>query len=1025
MPTITRNAPLYFTPPPSPVNKRPHSSGSKKLERLTGKARQDFLKNLRADTKPCVIKIQPNDQDLGNDLERFRDSKDFSVLIKNTIEALYTLQNLTRDFLGADQEKKLQNALGTMLNKMQVPKAKNPWFNHQSPFDQKKPRFYSLNEVLHAYQDTCRDIQILGKLLNAAMEEQLGLTKQEAQNEITPFLSEFPELISVCGAGSLNNIKDQLANLEQQLLPGSFPEQFDRQTEKVIERQIQEILSVLFSNDQYHAIQEIHRVKAIRWFATQWFDLPETSIENDIYSHIFSKKLSLPENQPILDLIREQLLIQEQNTFSPEKICLDLALDYTDRFKAHLRSAGVNPEHIPYNSPEIGTAIGLLSNEFGRPPEQYIFQDADRPDYSRCVTNRPRLLSAWFFHTLKNTHPKVHDKIMQQMVEVTSTTQHNLNNLTSSRTQPARSTCVHQIGEIRWTKASDPLQGYAECLTTAHLSTQWLNTKLDPLQFNCDSFNILMEAIVNTSNYILQSAPPDKEILASFNRTLQTPALVDIDLHNLLSLPLHFINSDEKFMANATAYFATLDQPTNHKVLKIIFDDDFFNFISKRPEDGKIALVHVAINLLKQHPELLCKENPFAVKLLKKLFTNKFIRTQEMAQHKKLMEWAIHEGHTALIKLVIETYKTERSRYETRDILNGFFSPALSTAQKTTTIFHQWPNHLNKLRTSALGVACISNNLSLLKTLLDEGLDPNKADAYGYTPLSYAAAYGSKEMVEFLMQRGAHPRGNVDPTQPVNIPPVVAASMAERIDIVETLVQQHKADINQTCAHNDMTALHTAYLSGNVVLVKKLYELGAEHGSKARLFESPSHSTKRTPFEMLTRALKHNLDHDSKISRTQENMELAQLYVLHHIRHGIPFDNTELMHGYPLVHALSYQQNTQALKTLFDSIADQPEMKALLLNGRNSWISNRKTPLMVAAQNGALETAEYLISHPETDLLMIDSKGRTALDIAKASGQPDLVDLLSQHVRIKQNPFPSDVRLRAKSATVFSRFRRV
>lgn len=1017
-PITTRTSPPYFTAPSSPVAERLHFNENTKPKRLSGKARQQFLEKLRDDIKPCVIKIQANHLDLEKDLENFRNSQEFSVLINNTTKALYTLQDLTRDLLGQDQEQKLQEAIGTMLNKMQVPKAKNPWFDHQSQFNQERPILYSQNEVLHAYQNTCREIQILEKLLKAALEEQLGLTKQEAQKEIKPFLSELPALISVCGAGSLINIQDQLANLQHQLLPGSLAEQFDRQTEKVLEQRIQKILAKQYAADPYHAIQEIHRVKAIRYLASQWFDLPEISIDNDIYALGYALDLFSPENRPVLSTIKETLLALEESNFSPEKICLDLALDYTDRFKTHLRSQGVDPEKIPYNSPAIRTAIDLLENAFARPPEQYIFQEVDRSDYSRCAANRPVLLSAWFFHSLKNTHSKIQQKISQ--MGITSSRQANHNNRTSNRIQPAQNDLVFEIGELRWANSPDPLLGKAEYLTTLHLSEQWQDEHLDPSRIKAQSFNILMEAIFNTANYVLQSTNPDAKVVASFNRARQ--ALAQLGIHDIIKLPLHFIDQDEKFMANAIAHFASLDHPENDILIKFCVDDEIKTLISQDPTEGKKLLVGQAIHDLLAYPELLSKENPFAVKLLSTLFTNKFIRTYEMSRFETLMGWAIHTGHTDLVKLVIETYKTKKSPYEAKEILNGSFMPPLTTAQRTTTIFHQWPTLLERLRTSALGVACISNNLSLLKALLEERLPPNKADSYGHTPLSYAAAYGSKEMVEYLIQHGAHPFGHSNPTQTVNIPPVVAASMAERIDIVETLVQ-HQADINQTSANNDMTALHTAYLSGNVGLVKKLYELGAKHGSKARLFESSSRSPKRTAFEMLTHVIKNNLDSHSKISRTKENIKLAQVYVLHHIQHGIPFDNTELMHGYPLVHALSHQQNTQALKMLFDSIAEQPELKASLLNGRNSWISNKKTPLMVAAQNGALETAEYLISHPETDLLMTDSKGRTALEIAKAAGQTAMVELLSRQVRIQHDPVRAALLNRAKSTSMFGRFR--
>jgi ankyrin repeat protein len=989
-------------------------------KRLTGEERQKFLDHLRASTHQYTVPLFMGNKVRSTDIQAFQQTTAFSILITETTDTLKMILNLTYEVLGQKKGEALQKALGTMLNRMQVPKSKNPWFYSQDTYNQRDSHPYSMDEILHAYENTCHEIQILGKLIHAAVEGRLGITTLEAKKEISPFLEELPTLISVCGAGSLINIQDTLNNLQQQLLPGSIHEQFDLKTEKIVMDLIQDTLRSMFQNDPSHPINEIHRVSTVRYMAGELLDIKKTSIKNDIYATGFLSELNSPDAIREKSIIQNEILTTIRSAIYPEKICTYLAQDYIERIKEHIKSQGIDVKRIPYTSDSIKKAMELLDNEYGHPPENYLLEDVERKDYSKCITNSHVLLATWFLHTLSDHKQSISDTLrtIQEKTTKTQTINHHHQKLGTISTDVSDK--VYQTNFLVWANAKNPKSGHAEKLRVENLSEEFIKNHIERKIKEKNTFDIFAEAVINTSSYIINSDEVEKDAINSLKTILNLESLKELGLSNLSKIPIHLMSTEDKITGVFMSHLAGLDSPEKSPLTKIIIDESNLTNLSGKEEELKKGIIDFTINMLESNPELASHENIFALDLMKKLFINKFHRTGEMQKYNKLIEWAIHKNNTNIIDLTIKAYKEYRPIDEVQDTLNRPFSVRLTESQKKNVIFHEWPEQLKNLRTSALGAACITNNLSLLKVLLKEKLNPNTEDVNGYTPLSYAAAYGSKEMVEYLIQNGARLDG-------ANIPPILAATIAERIDIIETL-SKNKANINQPNTKNQLTALHVSYITGNIGMAKKLYEMGAQHGQKARLFNMPSDSSKRTAFEMVEHALKKDRNCHSKIHRAERNIKLAQMYVFHHIQHGIPFDNKILMHGYPLVHALTYQQNTEALKMVFDSLSTQPEQKEMLLNARSSWASHKKTPLMVAAKQGALEVAEYLISQPETDLLLTDRKGRTALEIARKFDNSAIVELLSRKIRVtppvQQTGLLQQIRSLSQGSALFGRFRR-
>jgi ankyrin repeat protein len=65
----------------------------------------------------------------------------------------------------------------------------------------------------------------------------------------------------------------------------------------------------------------------------------------------------------------------------------------------------------------------------------------------------------------------------------------------------------------------------------------------------------------------------------------------------------------------------------------------------------------------------------------------------------------------------------------------------------------------NALGDNALHCVCVWNDLAAAKLLVENGINVNQPGEHGFTPLRMAAAFGSSELVSYLLANGADPAG--------------------------------------------------------------------------------------------------------------------------------------------------------------------------------------------------------------------------------------------------------------------------
>jgi len=111
-------------------------------------------------------------------------------------------------------------------------------------------------------------------------------------------------------------------------------------------------------------------------------------------------------------------------------------------------------------------------------------------------------------------------------------------------------------------------------------------------------------------------------------------------------------------------------------------------------------------------------------------------------------------------------------------------------------------------------------NVDTINELLASGVDPNKTDSYGNTPLSIAAHFGKSETIELLLKSGAHIDG-IDG----KMSPLQCAAYSRHAETARLLLK-YNADPNRADQYG-RTPLAIAASHGDAILAKLLLEAGA------------------------------------------------------------------------------------------------------------------------------------------------------------------------------------------------------
>lgn len=144
-----------------------------------------------------------------------------------------------------------------------------------------------------------------------------------------------------------------------------------------------------------------------------------------------------------------------------------------------------------------------------------------------------------------------------------------------------------------------------------------------------------------------------------------------------------------------------------------------------------------------------------------------------------------------------------------------------------------------------------------LSALVDA--DPARATAFsadGFTPLHFAAFFGTREVARLLLERGADP--DAVARNPMMVRPLHSAAAAGRTEIVELLLAR-AADVNAR-QQGGWTTLHAAAANGNAPMVRSLLQKGANPGLANDEGKTAADMARAKGYEEVLRLLASQID---------------------------------------------------------------------------------------------------------------------------------------------------------------------
>src|SRR5690606_20745120 len=132
--------------------------------------------------------------------------------------------------------------------------------------------------------------------------------------------------------------------------------------------------------------------------------------------------------------------------------------------------------------------------------------------------------------------------------------------------------------------------------------------------------------------------------------------------------------------------------------------------------------------------------------------------------------------------------------------------------------------------------ACYSNNMMLIRLLIEKGADVFQTSANGFSPVHYACAHNQKQLVEFFLNQGLDVNART-PTQG-------AVTMGSYLDFVEKaqdLSSDSLFNLSSSYTSGGESLLHIAVKNGHLYMVELLLGKGADVNIQDESENTPLH----------------------------------------------------------------------------------------------------------------------------------------------------------------------------------------
>lgn len=314
----------------------------------------------------------------------------------------------------------------------------------------------------------------------------------------------------------------------------------------------------------------------------------------------------------------------------------------------------------------------------------------------------------------------------------------------------------------------------------------------------------------------------------------------------------------------------------------------------------------------------------------------------------------------------------------------------------------------------ALSLACFKGNTTIVKAMLDAGIDIRYRGFEGRTPLYLAAQNGQVDLVKLLLQSGADVAVKTD----FGRTPVNSASMNGHLEVVRLLVD-HGADITIP-DRSGLTPVNMACLKGHLETVRFLVKRGADITTPLlNGTTSINLAVRRGHFDIASFLIDRGVDIAFATNEGYTPVHAASIFGAYGLTRLLLDRGADVTvsdrRGYTPIHGAASYGHIEVTGLLLDRGADVASSdcngttplheaatsgcvgvtKLLLDRGADIAVldSDGFTPLHEATHNGNLEVTKLLLDRG-ADIAVPDSNGSTPIHEAVKSGNLELIDLL-------------------------------
>ena len=336
-----------------------------------------------------------------------------------------------------------------------------------------------------------------------------------------------------------------------------------------------------------------------------------------------------------------------------------------------------------------------------------------------------------------------------------------------------------------------------------------------------------------------------------------------------------------------------------------------------------------------------------------------------------VLHHACDGGNVGLVQTLIQEHKADVNERDNENDTPLHVAAVAGKADVALLLISEYGcdhNVRGQFGRTVLHHACEGGNVNLVQTLIQEHkADVNERDNENDTPLHVAAVAGKADVALLLISEyGCDPNPNVRGHFGRTV--LHHACSGGNVNLVQTLIQEHKADVNERDNEND-TPLHVAALAGKAdVALLLISEYGCDPNPNVR--------------GQFGRTVLHD-------ACSGGNVSLIQTLIR---EHKADINERDIENDTPL-HVAAFAGKADVAMLLISEHGCDPNVRGKF--GR--------TVLHNACEGGNVSLVQILIQEHKADVNARDDKNNTPLHVAALAGKADVALLLISEYSCKTN----------------------